>query len=90
MDQRQIGRIVAGIGVLAILVGALADPLGIGGTASKFGWKQIALIVVGLVLVIGGVLAALGRLVLPEAEAAAEPERPAGEREREADPDLPV
>jgi hypothetical protein len=36
------------VGVAAALLGALANPLGIGHTG--FGWKQVVLLVVGIVL----------------------------------------
>jgi hypothetical protein len=46
------------VGVVAALIAALADPLGIGGAEDEFGWKQISLLVVGILLIIaGGVLA---------------------------------
>jgi hypothetical protein len=47
---------VALVGVVAALIAALADPLGIGDQG--WGWKQTVLLVVGIVLVIaGGVMA---------------------------------
>ena len=41
-------------GVLAAALGLLADPIGIGGT-DTFGWKQTALVVVGLGLGVAGI-----------------------------------
>jgi hypothetical protein len=58
MSRRQIGVVVALVGVVAALIAALADPLGIGGAEDTFGWKQGALLAVGILLVIaGGVMA---------------------------------
>jgi hypothetical protein len=58
MSRRQIGMVVALVGVVAALIAALADPLGIGGAEDEFGWKQILLLAVGILLIIsGGVLA---------------------------------
>jgi hypothetical protein len=58
MSRRQIGVAVALVGVVAALIAALADPLGISGAENEFGWKQILLLVVGILLIIsGGVLA---------------------------------
>jgi hypothetical protein len=56
MSRRQIGIAVALVGVVAALIAALANPLGIGDPG--WGWKQTVLLVVGIVLVIcGGVIA---------------------------------
>jgi hypothetical protein len=53
MSRRQIGIVVALLGVVAALIAALADPLGIGGS-SGFGWTQGLLLAVGILLVIAG------------------------------------
>jgi hypothetical protein len=46
------------VGVVAALIGALADPLGIGHGGSGFGWKQGVLLAIGILLIIaGGVMA---------------------------------
>jgi hypothetical protein len=56
MSRRQIGIAVALVGVVAALIAALANPLGIGDPG--WGWKQTVLLVVGIVLAIcGGVIA---------------------------------
>jgi hypothetical protein len=56
MSIRQIGIIVVVVGVVAALIAALANPLGIGDPG--WGWKQTVLLVVGIVLIIaGGVIA---------------------------------
>jgi hypothetical protein len=58
VSRRQIGVVVALVGVVAALIAALADPLGISGAENEFGWKQILLLAVGILLIIsGGVLA---------------------------------
>jgi hypothetical protein len=56
MERRQIGALVIAVGVLAILVAVLADPLGIGGKEDTFGWKQIVLLAVGVVVALGGLV----------------------------------
>lgn len=53
----QIGWMSIVLGVIAVVLAALADPLGIGGQPG-FGWKQGVLLGVGLVLVIVGVVVA--------------------------------
>jgi heme exporter protein D len=45
------------LGVIAVALAALADPLGVGGRAG-FGWKQVVLLVVGLVTAVVGALVA--------------------------------
>ena len=49
--------LVALVGVVAALIAALANPLGIG--HHGFGWKQGALLAVGILLIIGGAAIAL-------------------------------
>jgi hypothetical protein len=53
MSRRQIGIAGTVVGVVAALIAALADPLGIGGS-SGFGWSQALLLAVGIVLIIAG------------------------------------
>jgi hypothetical protein len=53
----QIGWMSIVLGVIAVALAALADPLGIGGN-SGFGWKQGVVLGVGLVLVVVGALVA--------------------------------
>ena len=52
MSARQAGMLILVVGVAAALLGALANPLGIGHTG--FGWKQVVLLVVGIVLAVVG------------------------------------
>ena len=73
MDQRQIGMVILGIGVVAILLSLLADAIGIGG-ADTFGWKQATLLGVGIVLSVGG-----GVVLMREAEEPGEPREEPGE-----------
>ena len=57
MERRQIGAIAIAVGVAAMLLAVLADPLGIGGTEGKFGWKQVILLVGGLLIAAYGLVA---------------------------------
>ena len=56
-------------GVIAIALALLADTIGIGAKEGTMGWKQVALLVVGAALVIGGLFSAM--------RGPREPERPA-------------
>ena len=54
------GRILAiafiVVGVVLVLVAALADQIGFGAPGSTFGWKQLVGVVVGIGLIAGGVV----------------------------------
>ncbi len=50
------------VGIAAILVAVLADSLGIGGQEDTFGWKQVALLVIGVVLAGAGLAILTGLL----------------------------
>lgn len=52
MSRRQIGIVVVLVGVVAALIAALANPLGIGDPG--FGWKQGVLLAIGILLIIAG------------------------------------
>jgi hypothetical protein len=52
-QRRQVGTLIVLVGVVAALIAALADPLGIGGE-DGFGWKQGVLLAIGIVLIIAG------------------------------------
>lgn len=55
MSSRQAGLLIVVVGIAAALLAALANPLGIGNEG--FGWKQVVLLVVGIVVaVIGAVV----------------------------------
>ena len=57
--RRVAGWIIVGIGVVIAVVGALADQLGLGGDGpDKFGGKQVAALIVGIVIAIVGVVVA--------------------------------
>jgi hypothetical protein len=60
VQRREIGVVAIALGVIAVLLALLADPLGIGGNEDAFGWKQVVLLVVGLVIAASGVVAILG------------------------------
>jgi hypothetical protein len=53
VNAKRVGYATIALGVLAVLVALLADPLGIGGDEG-FGWKQAALFGGGEVLVAFG------------------------------------
>ncbi|HYX78038.1 MAG TPA: hypothetical protein VE727_01650 [Solirubrobacterales bacterium] len=55
MARSRTGLYVAGLGVLAVLIALLANPLGI--SSGGFGAKHILLLVVGIALIIGGLVA---------------------------------
>jgi len=57
VSARQTGLLIIVVGVAAALLGALANPLGIG--HSGFGWKQVVLLVAGIVLAVGGAMVVL-------------------------------
>jgi predicted phage tail protein len=53
--EDRLGWLVAGLGVLAVLVALLSEPLGI--THGSFGAKHVLLLVVGVALILGGLIA---------------------------------
>ena len=55
MIEDRLGWLVAGLGVLAVLVALLSEPLGI--THGSFGAKHVVLLVVGVALILGGLIA---------------------------------
>ncbi len=55
MIRDYAGALIAGVGVLAVLAALLSEPLGI--THGTFGAKHVVLLAVGVVLVVGGVVA---------------------------------
>ena len=44
------------VGIILVLVSALADQIGFGAPGSTFGWKQLVGVVVGIGLIAGGVV----------------------------------
>ena len=57
MSARQTGLLIIVVGLAAALLGALANPLGIG--HSGFGWKQVVLLVAGILLAVVGAMVVL-------------------------------
>jgi len=55
MSESWSGLLVAGLGVVAILIAVLSNALGI--SHGSFGAKHILLLVVGIVLLVGGLAA---------------------------------
>ena len=56
MRQREISLLLLVAGAIAIALALLADTIGVGGQEDTFGWKQLALVIVGALLLAGGVL----------------------------------
>jgi hypothetical protein len=57
VSARQTGLLIIVVGLAAALLGALANPLGIG--HSGFGWKQVVLLVAGIVVAVAGAVVVL-------------------------------
>jgi hypothetical protein len=55
MSKKKVGVVLLVVGVLLILVSAVADPLGLGGNPG-IGMKQLAGMVVGVVIAAFGLL----------------------------------
>ncbi len=55
-NRKTMGAVLLAIGIVVALVSVLADTIGIGGSASVFGFKQILGTAVGAVLVIAGLV----------------------------------
>ena len=53
--MKKIGPIAIAIGVIIVLVSALADPIGIGAEDSGFGSKQVVGVIVGALVAIAGI-----------------------------------
>jgi hypothetical protein len=53
--RSRTGIYVAGLGLLAVLLALLANPLGISG--GGFGTKHVLLLLVGISLIVGGLIA---------------------------------
>jgi hypothetical protein len=54
MTGSRTGLWVAGLGVLAVLIALLSEPLGI--SHGSFGAKHVLLLVVGVALIVGGLV----------------------------------
>ncbi len=53
--MKKIGPIAIAIGVIIVLVAALAAPNGIGAEDSGFGWRQVVGVIVGALVAIAGI-----------------------------------
>lgn len=54
MDRKRLGIAVTAIGLVLVVISALADPIGIG-EGGGFGWKQVVGVIGGAVVVALGV-----------------------------------
>jgi hypothetical protein len=54
MDRRRMGGIVGAVGVVLLVISALAEPIGIG-DGGGFGWKQWTGVIIGAALAVLGV-----------------------------------
>ena len=54
MAGDRIGLVVAGVGLVAVLIALLSSPLGI---SHGFGGKHVVLLLVGIGLIVGGLVA---------------------------------
>jgi len=78
VSAKRVGYAAIAFGVLAVLVAVLADPLGIGGNEG-FGWKQGALLAVGVVVALGGCVGVMqGRFAAPDGDVARRPASASG------------
>jgi hypothetical protein len=58
--RKLVGWAIAAIGVIVAAVGALADQIGLGGEGpDKFAGKQVAAVIVGLIIAAAGLVLAL-------------------------------
>jgi membrane associated rhomboid family serine protease len=55
MNRALVAWLAIGVGVALALVSVLGDVIGIGSQEGTFGWKQIAGLVVGVVLIAAGI-----------------------------------
>lgn len=69
MSRRTLGFAVLAVGVIVVVVSALADQIGIG-CGNTFGWKQIVGVVVGsIIAVVGVIVASRGERPAPSLDA---------------------
>jgi hypothetical protein len=58
--RRIVGWVIAAVGLVIAVVGGLADQLGMGGDgADQFGGKQVAALIVGIVVAAAGLALAM-------------------------------
>lgn len=53
MDRKRIGSILLALGVVMLVLSALADPIGVG-EGSGIGWKQVVGMVAGAIAIVIG------------------------------------
>jgi hypothetical protein len=64
--RRMAGWVVAAVGAVVAVMGGLADQIGLGGDGDSFGSKQVAVLVIGIVLAAAGLALALWRPPEPD------------------------
>jgi hypothetical protein len=64
MDPRTAGIVIAIIGIIGTAIAALADPLGIG-EGETFGWLQLTGVILGGIVILLGVVIATGWVAYP-------------------------
>jgi hypothetical protein len=63
-DPRTAGIVIAIIGIVGTAIAALADPLGIG-EGETFGWLQLTGVILGGIVILLGVVIATGWVAYP-------------------------
>jgi hypothetical protein len=64
MDPRSAGIAIAILGIVGTAIAALADPLGIG-EGETFGWLQLTRLILGGIVILLGVVIATGWVAYP-------------------------
>ena len=50
MEKKRLGQILMILGIIVVLVAALADPLGLG-RSPGFGWRQAVVFIIGVLAI---------------------------------------
>ena len=66
MNRKRVGGMVTAVGVVLLVLSALADPIGLGG-GGGFGWKQATGVIVGAAVAVVGLVLMLRRGEEPKA-----------------------
>ena len=53
MDRKRVGGIVVAVGVVLLVISALAEPIGLG-DGGGFGWKQVTGVIIGAAVAVFG------------------------------------
>ena len=53
MDRKRVGGIVVAVGVVLLVISALAEPIGLG-DGDGFGWKQVTGVIIGAAVAVFG------------------------------------